>query len=155
MPSDFPVPAVSATHRPDLRDAIEAMPASKWLGLRVIGFAAAGLSVLELDVRPELTFDGRVVQGGLVGTLADYAGVSAAAASLATGWGASTTGFEVHNLAPAIGDTLVAIGRAAAVGRSQAVSRVEVWAITRGRPSVMVAIATTTCRPMEWGGATG
>ena len=36
----------------------------------------------------QLTFDGRSVQGGLVGTLADYAAVSAAISALPEGWAA-------------------------------------------------------------------
>jgi uncharacterized protein (TIGR00369 family) len=88
------------------------------------------------------------VQGGIVGTLADYAGVSAAAAALGEGWMAATTGFEVHNVAPAVGERLVAVGRAVSVGRSVAVSRAEVYA-ERGDERVLVAVATTTCRPFE------
>ena len=81
----FERPAVDALHRPDLRDAILSMPVARTLGLRVVGLAS-GVSVMELDVRPEWTFDGRTVQGGIVGTLADFAGVSAATASLPAGW---------------------------------------------------------------------
>jgi uncharacterized protein (TIGR00369 family) len=102
-----------------------------------------------MPVVPNLTFDGKVVQGGIVGTLADYAGVSAAACTLPSGWMASTTGFEVHNLAPASGDRLLAIGRALQVGKSQAVSAAEVWAL-KGGSATLVAVATTTCRPFEF-----
>ena len=143
------LPALDPDLRPDLRAGIEAMPASRLIGLTVAGFDAAGRSRIELVVRPELTFDGRVVQGGIVGLLADYAGVSAAAASLPAGWMASTTGFEVHTLAPATGDRLVALGEAVQVGRSSGVSKAEVWAVT-GATATRVGIATTTCRPFEW-----
>jgi hypothetical protein len=51
--------AVDPAHRPDLKAAIEAMPASRLLGLQVAGFDPAGVSRIELPVRPELTFDGR------------------------------------------------------------------------------------------------
>jgi uncharacterized protein (TIGR00369 family) len=142
------LPAVDPTCRADLRAAIEAMPASRLLGLRVTGFDAAGVSRVELPLRPELTFDGRIAQGGLVGALADYAGVSAAACTLPAGWIASTTGFEVHNVAPAAGERLVAIGRALHVGRGSAVSRAEVYAV-EGDVATLVCVATTTCRPFE------
>jgi uncharacterized protein (TIGR00369 family) len=145
-PSDLP--AVSPEVRADLRAAILAMPASRLLGLEVAGFDAAGISRIELQVRPELSFDGRVVQGGLVGALADYAGVSAAACTLPVGWIASTTGFEVHNVAPAAGERLIAIGRAQHVGRSLAVSRADVYALN-GDVLTLVCIATTTCKPFE------
>jgi uncharacterized protein (TIGR00369 family) len=142
------LPAVRSGVRADLAAAIEAMPASRLLGLKVEGFDAAGISRLVLPIVPALTFDGRVVQGGLVGVLADYAGVSAAACTLPAGWIASTTGFEVHNVAPAVGERLVAIGRALHVGRGSAVSRAEVYAVS-GDEAVLVCIATTTCRPFE------
>lgn len=141
-------PAIDPSFRADLKAAIEAMPASRLLGLHVIGFGAEGSSRIELPIRPELTFDGRVVQGGFVGVLADYAGVSAAACTLPAGWIASTTGFEVHNLAPAVGERLVAVGRALSVGKSIGVSRAEVYA-QRGERFVLVCAATTTCRPFE------
>lgn len=139
---------VSIHHRADLRAAILAMPATQLLGLEVRGFDPVGVSRIELLVRAELSFDGRVVQGGLVGVLADYAGVSAAACTLPAGWIAATTGFEVHNVAPAAGERLVAIGRAQHVGRSLGVSRAEVYAV-QGETATLVCVATTTCRPFE------
>jgi hypothetical protein len=51
----------------DLRAAILAMPASQLLGLLVTGFDAQGISCIELPLRADLTFEGRVVQGGLAG----------------------------------------------------------------------------------------
>jgi uncharacterized protein (TIGR00369 family) len=142
------LPTVSIEHRADLRAAILGMPASRLLGLQVTGFAPEGTSRIELPVRPELTFDGHVVQGGLVGVLADYAGVSAAACTLPTGWIAATTGFEVHNVAPAVGERLIAIGRSQHVGRSLGVSRAEVYAV-KGNAATLVCLATTTCKPFE------
>jgi uncharacterized protein (TIGR00369 family) len=153
------LPPVDPSFRADLRDAIHAMPASIWLGLFVRGFSAAGVAVIELPLRPQLTFDGRVAQGGVVGMLADYAGVSAASCTLPPLWMASTLGYEVHNIAPAVGSRLLAVGRAQAVGRSHAVSRVEVWAQAAGTEAnaeaeandalTLVAVATTTCRPFQ------
>ena len=153
----FVMPALEPGCRRDLAAALEAMPASRLIGLQVLGFAASGISVIALPVHGALSFDGRVVQAGIVGMLADYAGVSAAACTLAAGWMASTTGYEVHNLAPAVGTRLVAVGRAVRVGRSHAVSRAEVWAFAAekeggenaGKAS-LVAWATTTCRPFEF-----
>lgn len=140
--------SVQPDFRRDLAAAIEGMPASRLLKLKVEGFSGAGVSRVTMPVSPEFTFDGRVVQGGLVGVLADYAGVSAAACTLPPGWIASTTGFEVHNIAPAMGERLVAIGRAQHVGRGSAISRAEVYAVT-GDEVTLVCIATTTCKPFE------
>lgn len=134
-------------HRQDLGTLIEAMPAARHLGIRVAGFLPNGTSRIELTVRKEHRFDGRTVQAGVLGALADYAGVSAAAATLPAGWMASTVGYEVHNVAPASGLELVAIGYAKHVGRTSAVSQVEVYAMDPG--PVLVCLAQTTCRPMQ------
>jgi uncharacterized protein (TIGR00369 family) len=143
------LPSVSAAHRADLRRMIQAMPASELIGLQVLGFDPSGVSVIELPMRAEITFDGSVVQGGIVGLLADYAGVSAAACTLPEGWIASTTGFEVHNVAPAQGKQLVAVGRAVHVGRGSAVSRAEVFAEDGDGTLSLVCLATTTCKPLD------
>jgi uncharacterized protein (TIGR00369 family) len=145
---NFEMPMLQPGFRADLVAGIEAMPASKLIGLKVLGFAPQGLSVIELPLHEKVTFDGQVVQGGIVGMLADYAGVSAASCLLPVGWLASTTAFEVHNLAPAKGVRLIAIGRAVHVGKSQAVSGAEVWAMD-GEASTLAAWATTTCRLFE------
>jgi uncharacterized protein (TIGR00369 family) len=146
------VPAVDPAVRSDLKRLIENMPASRLLGIQVKGFAAQGVSVLELPIREELTFDGRTVQGGIVGALADYAGVSAAACTLEEGWMASTTAFEVQNLQAASGLGLVAVGRLVRMGKSTGVSRAEVFARRQGDSGpalTLVCIATTSCKPFR------
>ncbi len=143
------LPTVNPEYRADLRQAIMTMPASRLIGLNVIGFDATGVSLIELPLKPELTFDGRVAQGGIVGMLADYAGVSAVACTLADSWIASTTGFEVHNVAPAMGVRLWAVGRAQHVGRTSAVSRAEVHAEAADGSLTLVGLATTTCKPID------
>ena len=148
MPQEFQLPAIQPGLGAALARAIEEMPASRLIGLRVLGFAPGGLSVLEAPITPAITFDGRVVQAGIIGMLADYAGVSAAQSTLSSDWAASTTGFQVHNVAPAAGERLVALGTAEQVGRSHAVASVRVWAL-QGDGASLVAVATATCRPFE------
>lgn len=146
--SNLSLPDIEPGLGVQLAAAIEAMPASRLVGLRVLGFAPGGRSVLELPIASQITFDGRRVQGGIVGLLADYAGVSAANVTLEPGWAASTTSFEVHHLAPAQGDRLVAVGEAVQVGKTHAVSTVRVWALS-GDQATLVAVGTTTCRPYQ------
>jgi acyl-coenzyme A thioesterase PaaI-like protein len=76
--------------------------------------------------------------------LADYAGVSAAACALDDGWFASTAGFEIHNIAPAQGQRLVAVGQAVRNGRRTSISRADVYAVNAGAWT-LTCIATTTC----------
>jgi uncharacterized protein (TIGR00369 family) len=147
---EFQMPTVLRDYREDLARVIEAMPASRWLGLRVIGFAPGGVSLIELPLRPELTFDGSIVQAGVVGMLADYAGVSAAASTLPAGWAASTTGYTVHNVSPATGSRLLAMGQAQHVGKGSAVSVAQVWAEDANHGGFrLVCTASTSCKPFQ------
>jgi uncharacterized protein (TIGR00369 family) len=142
------IPDVDETYRPDIKEGIESMPAAKLIGLRVIGFSPVGISRLEARITHDITTNGRMVQGGILGMVADYAGVSAVACMLESGWVASTTAFEVHNLAPATGEKIVAIGRAVKVGKSIGVSTAEIYSASNGKLT-LTCIATTTCKPMQ------
>lgn len=141
------IPEVDSQLRSDLKLLIESMPASRLLGISVRGFAPSGISVLELPVQPSHTHDGSTVQGGIVGTLADYAGVSAASSTLGDGYAVATAAYEVHNLAPARGELLVAVGRLVRAGSTNAVSRADVYCIRQNGSETeadLVCIATTT-----------
>ncbi|PJK28049.1 PaaI family thioesterase [Minwuia thermotolerans] len=137
----------STGFRPALAAGIHAMPSSAWLGLRCIGFAD-GRSAIEMPIRSDITFDGRIVQGAVVGVLADYAAVSAATAACPDGWRASTTGYNVHNIAPAAGERLVAFGQIAGRSRTSASSRADVYAVT-GDKWTLAATCLATCRLIE------
>lgn len=140
---------LSPDFRPDIAAGIHAMPASALLGLSCLGFAE-GRSAIELVIRPGLTFDGRVVQGGIVGTLADYAAVSAIAAGVPAGFFAATTGFTVQNLAPAAGERLVGLGRMISRSKSSAAGAADVYAVT-GDEWRLVATCLATSRLSELG----
>ena len=144
----------TAPHREDLATAIARMPVVGTLGITV-AHLAPGRSELHLGIRPELTFDGRTVQGGVVGVLADFAGVSAAAAALPEGWAATTVSFSVSNLAPARGARLVALGHARRSGRQLGSSTVEVYAEDGAGERRLVATATTTSVPVAPAAAPG
>jgi uncharacterized protein (TIGR00369 family) len=146
--NNFSWPDVSDECRPDLKQGIDHMPAAKLLGIRAIGFHPKGVSHIEMLITPKTTFDGHVVQGGIVGVLADFAGISAAACTLPEGWMVGTTSFEIHNIAPAIGTRLIAIGTVLSVGKTIAVSRADVYAENEGSFH-LVCVATTTGRPLQ------
>ncbi len=132
--------------RPDLVAFIESMPVVDLLGIRLVDLSP-GHAAYELPIKPEITFDGRVVQGGIVGTLADFAGVTAVMAALEEGWFSSTVDFQVQNVAPATGDRLVAVGKAVRSGKRVGLSRVEVYAVT-GDERTLCATALTTSVPV-------
>lgn len=117
-------------HRRDLAESIARMPATRLLGLTVLGLGD-GVSLLQMPIRPEITFEGRTVQGGIVATLGDYAAVSAVTAALPAGWAASTTGIEAHNLDPARGARLLAVGRSCRAGKGLSLGEARVYVIDR------------------------
>ena len=137
--------------RPEIRAGIERMPATRLLGLEVLGLGA-GISLLALPVRAEVTVEGTIVQGGIVGTLADYAAVSAANTAMPAGWAASTTGIELHNLEPARGHRLLAVGRAIRSGKGLSLGEARVYAQDDDGPvgdpasHRLVAVAMATCK---------
>jgi acyl-coenzyme A thioesterase PaaI-like protein len=61
------------------------------------------------------------------------------------GWVSSTTSYQVHNLEPAFGERLIAIGRSIKVSKSSGVGGADVYA-NRGDESIHVATVTATCR---------
>lgn len=87
------------------------MPIARLLRLR-LDEATAERIVVSMPVVPHLTFDGTVCQGGIVAMLADFAAVSAASSAVfASGKFCATTAMNTHNLRPAAGERLVAVGR--------------------------------------------
>lgn len=88
---------------------IESMPATSHLGIEVVSIGD-GRCVLDLPCARDITVDGRIVQGGIVAVVADYAAVAAAGSTLGEGWSVATLSCETHNLLPAQGEKLVAVG---------------------------------------------
>lgn len=109
-----------------IREFVESMPSTSYLGIEVLELGR-GEARLQMRNRPELTFNGTVVQGGIVATLADYAAVAACGTLLDEGWLMATTGAETHNLAAADGSTLIAVAEVIKPGRRLAVARAEVF----------------------------
>ena len=138
------LPAVSDDHRPALAFVLGGMPVSRHLGVQVVG-TADGVSVMALPVTERVTFDGRSVMGGIVGTLADMAAVSAVVAALPDGASASTTGFHVEVLAPATGGALIAIGRVVEAGERRGTGRADVYA-AGGGASRLIATCLASAR---------
>lgn len=102
------------------------MPSTRHLGIHIVELDA-GRAVFEMNNTEALTFDGAVVQGGIVSVLADYAAVSACGMTLPEGWLMATTGAQTHNLAPANGSRLVAVAKVVRSGRRHAVAQADVY----------------------------
>ena len=104
-----------------------------------------GTSEIEMPVTTALTFDGTLVQGGLVGALLDIAGGAAALTLTPEGQTIRTLGFETHHLGPAGGERLVARGTVIKPGRNQALSRVDIHAVDGTRESLCATGLVTSC----------
>ena len=109
------------------RGFLEAMPAFRTLSLQIDALSP-GFARIIMRIVPGLTFDGRHVQGGMVGALLDIAGGASAFTLVPAGYGVAMLGFETHHLSAAVGSRLVAEGRVVKPGRNQALSLVEIFA---------------------------
>lgn len=124
-----------------VRRFIQSMPATHHLGIKVVA-VEAGKCVLEMACRSEITFDGVVVQGGLVGVLADYAAVAAAGSTLEQGWSVATTSCETHNLLPATGTRLVAVGEIIHPAKRHLLARADVHIDSLDGPLCLTGLFT-------------
>lgn len=145
--SGMTLPEVNRDHRPDLIKIIEAMPFARRLEISVVGLAQ-GQSVLMMPAAVDWTFDGQHLMGGLTGTLADMAAVSAAMSAREAGCFGSTTGFTVQMIAPAAGEAFVAVGTEISGGKSSATASANVFAI-RGNKASLVLTCLATARLMR------
>lgn len=78
-------------------------------------------------------WNGTAIPATVTGALIDFAGGSAAATLLPQGWGIMTTGFEVHNIAPATGQRMVALGEALHMGKRTGLARADVFSERDGK----------------------
>ncbi|MDN5916899.1 MAG: PaaI family thioesterase [Pseudonocardia sp.] len=136
---------------PDYADAVTGvvlgMPAARHLGFH-FGRVAPGEVEIVQPWRPELTQNGGVVQGGVLGSLADFAGGSAAGTLLPAGWVNMTVGYTVRIVAPAEGDTVVARGRVVHAGRTTTVAAADVYTVNDGAET-LCATALITLRNLK------
>ncbi|ANS31114.1 hypothetical protein R1CP_32455 [Rhodococcus opacus] len=87
-----------------VKTAVLTMPAAMHLGFH-FGHIAAGEVELIQPYRKELTEHNGFFQGGVIGSLADFAGGAAAGTLLPVGWVNMTADYTVKLLAPAEGTT--------------------------------------------------
>lgn len=127
--------------------AVLTMPAAKHLGF-TFGRLAPGEAEIIQPYRAELTEHNGYFQGGVLGSLADFAGGSAAGTLLPPGWVNMTVDYTVKIVAPARGDQIVARGRVVRAGHSTTVAAADVFAVT-GAEEALCATALVTLRNMK------
>ena len=118
-------------------------PFQQSLGLRwAMADAETGAIAVEMDVRDDLRGPAGSVEGGVVSTLADVAGASAAA--IAVGSLVATEHLSISFLAPGREGPIRATGVPLRVGRQDAVAEVRV--VDVGRDERLIAVALVTVR---------
>lgn len=127
-----------------VRQILLAMPYVRWLGLS-FQHIAPGRVDFAMPNRPEITFDGKAVQAGPIGSLLDFSGGAAAFTLAPAGVMLSTIDFSVKLLAPAIGDRFVGRGQVVSVGKSLIVARADAFALDE-RAERLIATGLVTMR---------
>ena len=131
-----------------VRTALRTMPAARHLGFDTTRLAP-GEAELTQPARDELTQHDGYLQGGVLGSLADFAAGAAAGTLLSPGWVNMTTDYTVKVLAPAKGP-VVARGRVLHAGRSTTVAAADVFAVA-GPDEIRCATALVTLRNLKVG----
>jgi uncharacterized protein (TIGR00369 family) len=136
---------------PDFEELVKAavlsMPAAKHLGFR-FGRVAPGEAEIIQPYREELTQHNGFFQGGVIGSLADFAGGSAAGTLLPPGWVNMTVDYTVKLLAPAKGEQLVARGRVIKPSLVMTVAAADVYSVN-GDDEKLCATAFVTMRNIK------
>ncbi|MBY8857390.1 AMP-binding protein [Nocardia sp. CA2R105] len=130
-----------------VRAVVLSMPAARHLGFD-FGEIAPGRVEIVQPHRPELTQHDGYFQGGVLGSLADFAAGSAAGTLLRPGWVNMTIDYTVKILAPAKGATVVARGRVVNPGALLTVAAAEVFSV-EPEGETLCATALVTMRNVK------
>jgi uncharacterized protein (TIGR00369 family) len=112
------------------------------IGARLVT-VGSGEARIELPFRPELTQQHGYIHAGIIGTIVDSACGYAAYTLMPADSEVLTDEYKVNFLAPAQGETFVAIGRAIKPGRTLTVCAGEVWAYARSEAKQVAAMQAT------------
>jgi uncharacterized protein (TIGR00369 family) len=136
--------ATNPDYEQAVKDVILTMPAAQHLGFG-FGRVAPGEAEIIQPYRKELTQHDGFFQGGVLGSLADFAGGAAAGTLLPPGWANMTIDYTVKIVAPAKGEQVVARGRVVRVGQLITVAAADVYAVSE-TAELLCAVALVTMR---------
>jgi acyl-CoA thioesterase len=117
-------------------------PYQRWLGIRWCDVAENGTVEVEIALRDDLRGPTGALEGGVVATLADVAGASAAAAAASRL--VATQHVAISFLAPGREGPIRATGIPIRVGKRDAVSEVRI--VDLGNEARLIAVALVTLR---------
>jgi uncharacterized protein (TIGR00369 family) len=136
---------------PDFEELVKAavlsMPAAKHLGFDFGRIAPGEVEIIQ-PYREELTTHDGSFQGGVLGSLADFAGGSAAGTLLSPGWVNMTIDYTVKIVARAKGEKLIARGRVIKPSQVMTVAAADVYAVN-GSDEKLCATAFVTMRNIK------
>ncbi|MGW5439574.1 PaaI family thioesterase [Nocardia asteroides] len=130
--------------------AVLSMPAAAHLGFH-FGRIDPGEVEIVQPHRRELTQHDGYFQGGVLGSLADFAAGSAAGTLLPAGWINMTVDYTVKILAPAKGATVLARGRVVKPGSLLTIGAAEVFSV-EDDAEILCATALVTMRNIRVAG---
>ncbi|SON59376.1 hypothetical protein MSIMFI_00859 [Mycobacterium simulans] len=148
MNTKVPWPSPNPDYEAAVKGAVLGMPAAKLLGFN-FGRMAPGEAEIIQPYRTELTELTGHIQGGVLGSLADFAGGSAAGTLLPAGWVNMTIDFTVKILAPAKGDEIIARGRVIKANLSTTTATANVYARRGADEESLCATALVTMRNIK------
>lgn len=122
------------------RAVLAAQPFSVLLGAELMAFSAEHTE-LRLPIRPGLLQQHGFVHGGVLAYLADNALTYAGGACLSGQ--IVTAEMKINYVRPAVGEMLIARAQAIACGRSQAVTRCDVFVVKDGKEKLCAAAQGT------------
>lgn len=128
------------------RAVLRTQPFSSLIGASLAHFAP-GEAVLEVPISEQVKQQNGFVHGGVVSYCADN--VITFAGGSVLGAGVVTSEFKINYLRPAVGDKLVARASVMHAGKTQAVCRCEVYAVTADEERLCAAAQGTIARIAE------
>ncbi|WP_330181676.1 PaaI family thioesterase [Nocardia sp. NBC_01503] len=129
--------------------AVLSMPAARHLGFEFARIAPGEAEIVQ-PFRTELTQHNGFFQGGVLGSLADFAAGSAAGTLLQPGWVNMTIDYTVKILAPAKGERVIARGRVLKPGALITSAAADVYSV-EGDGETLCATALVTMRNVKLG----
>lgn len=130
-----------------VRSVVLSMPAAQHLGFAFSSITPGAAELIQ-PLRKELTEHNGNFQGGVIGSLADFAGGAAAGTLLPPGSLNMTVDYTVKLLTPARGDRLVARGKVVKPGGAITVATADIFAVDNDRET-LCATALVTMRNIK------
>jgi len=129
-----------------VRKLLLGMPYLQWLELSFVHIAPGEVD-LAMPLRRDITFDGKSVQAGPIGSLLDFAGGAAAFTLAPEHEMLATSDFTVKLIAPAVGDHFIGRGRVVARTGATTISRADVFAV-KANAETMIATGLVSMRSL-------